>query len=83
MREIPNQNPTRLNSEIVGLTASETDIHKLFAEGRLPLPDSNLCDCEFCRAFARYAHTRKHSVLATIDVYSSPDETDSSPSSVN
>ena len=78
-----NQKRTSLNTEKVGLTASETDIHKLFADASLPLPETSLCDCEFCRAFVRYARTRNHSVLATIDVYSSPDETDSSPSLVN
>ena len=46
--------------------------------GKLPSevshPLSHLCDCQYCRDFARHAHPRNTSPLATIDVYGLPDE---------
>ena len=78
-----NQNAPGPDSSALDAICDTDEIQRLLADVTLPLTNSELCDCQYCRAFARYARTRNTSALATIDLYSLPDEDDSNPSSVN
>ncbi len=78
MRENTNSNLTNADAGVVLPTCDTDKIRELFAGVPLPPVESELCDCQYCRAFTHYARLIHASVLSTIDVYSMPDETDSS-----